>query len=49
MAKTTTPLQRAECELGEALSAVRGIVLQVAEFALFMYGLVSLVLHLMGR
>jgi hypothetical protein len=47
MAVTLRQIRRAECALGEALSALRSIVLQTAEFLLFIYGLLSLLLRLL--
>ena len=45
MATRRNPIRQAESELAESLSAVKGIALQVVEFAVFMYCLATILRH----
>jgi hypothetical protein len=47
LTKSTNRFRRAERELGETLTALRGILLQIAEFALFVTGLTYLVVRML--
>jgi len=40
-------IRRVECYLGESLSALKAIAFQVAEFAIFIYGLVAVLKHML--
>jgi hypothetical protein len=44
--RRTSSISRAERQLSRTLSAVKGMALQLVEFALFMYGLHSIVVRL---
>jgi hypothetical protein len=41
------PIRRVERNLSETLSALRGILLQLVEFALFVSGLIYIISHMM--
>jgi hypothetical protein len=38
-------IRRVEAQLTESLSALKGIALQLVEFAIFMYGLAKILVH----
>jgi len=45
-ARISNPMRRAERNLAETLSAIRGILLQLVEFGLFVSGLIYIASHM---
>lgn len=45
MAGRRNAIRRVEYEISESLSALKAIAFQIAEFAIFIYGLVTIVRH----